>query len=445
MIVGLGKTGLSCARFLRERSIPFLVVDSRPTPPGLARFTEEFPGVLCELGPFRDSTFCNAAELIVSPGVSLREKAIQRAIDQGVPVTGDIDMFSRLASKPIVAVTGSNGKSTVVTLVAEILRGAGLKVGLGGNLDGDNARPALDLLRAGQPQPDIYVLELSSFQLETTRELGAEVAVLLNLSEDHMDRYEDLKEYLQAKQRIFRRARKVVINRDCPFSQPPLGSDPEMVEFGLEAPGQQGFGLLEQGGESFLGFGSRPLLRATELKIFGRHNVANALAAMAICYALDVEMNAIVEGVRKFQGLPNRCQWIANIDGTDFYNDSKGTNVGATVAAIDGLGRTVSGKVVLIAGGVGKGADFYPLRNVVERFVNTVILIGEAAGQIAAKLDGAARIMRATSLENAVVMAADEARPGDAVLLSPACASFDMFTDFNHRGQVFVAAVRRLQ
>ncbi|MEZ5491383.1 MAG: UDP-N-acetylmuramoyl-L-alanine--D-glutamate ligase [Gammaproteobacteria bacterium] len=445
VIVGSGKTGLSCARFLQDRGLPFMVVDSRIDPPGMQQLVEEFPEVQLELGGFRSSTFNNARQLIVSPGVSLRETAIVEARSRGVLVTGDIDLFSQYATAPVVAVTGSNGKSTVVSLVAEILSAAGQKVGLGGNLDGANARPALELLLRKQTRWDVFVLELSSFQLETTSDLRAEVAVILNLSEDHMDRYDDIDGYWQAKQRIFRGARKIVVNRDNPFSEPPDPGSAQILRFGVGEAVDGEFGLSELNGTQHLCFGDTAVTRVDELKVAGRHNVANVLAAMTICHALGVDLKTIGAAVREFRGLPNRCQWVTRVDDVNYYNDSKGTNVGATVAAIDGVGQAISGRVVLIAGGVGKSADFTPLRPVVERYVRLVIVIGAAARELAETLKAQTGIQFAGDMDEAVRLARKESLPGDAVLLSPACASFDMFRDFNHRGQVFTEAVRSLQ
>ena len=273
---------------------------------------------------------------IVSPGVSLKEPAIAQAIDSGVPVTGDIDIFSQVVEAPVVAITGSNGKSTVATMVAGICRQAGIDFGLGGNLEADDSRPALDLLDGAEHE--LFILELSSFQLETTGELGAEVAVILNLSEDHMDRYTDLQAYLHAKQRIFNGARNVVVNRDSRFSQPPAPVSGNTLQFSLREPTEGEFGIRQVGDEQWLAFGEKNLLAASELKVFGQHNIANALAAMAVGKALNIDFDSIVTGIRDFSGLPHRCQWVAQIDGVDYYNDSKGTNVGATVAAIEGLG-----------------------------------------------------------------------------------------------------------
>jgi len=439
----MGKTGLSCARFLSRRGEKFMMVDSRTAPPELARFQAGFPGVKIELGKFREATFRRAAQLMVSPGIGLQEPVIVDALNHGVPVTGDIDQFSKLAKAPIVAVTGSNGKSTVVSLVAEICEAAGVTFGLGGNLDGVRSRPALDLLEGDIPA--LYILELSSFQLETTAILGAEVAVILNLSEDHMDRYSGLRTYLEAKQRIFIGARKVVVNRDSPYSRPPTQVDAEIIDFGLGEPGPRGFGVLQQDGAEYLVLGRQLLARVDKLKVFGQHNVANVLAAMAIGKALGLAPELMAAAALQFRGLPDRCQWVAEIDGIEFYNDSKGTNVGATVAAVEGLGRKLEGKIVLIAGGVGKGANFQPLVRPITQFVRGVILVGEAAPQINEVLAAHKKISFADSMEDAVAQAKAAANPGDAVLLSPACASFDMFRDFHHRGQVFTETVRVLQ
>jgi UDP-N-acetylmuramoylalanine--D-glutamate ligase len=443
VIVGLGETGLSCARYLQNKGARFIVVDSRQDPPGLERLRAECPEVQVELGAFRQATLASASRLIVSPGVSLREKAIATAIDAGVPVTGDIDIFSRAVKAPIVAVTGSNGKSTVVSLVAEICRQAGIAFGLGGNLEADGAVPALDLLE--EPERDIYLLELSSFQLETTSNLGAEVAVILNFSEDHMDRYEGLDDYLHAKQRIFNGARSVIVNLDSEFSKPPGSVTGELLKFGLREPLPGTFGVRQVAGEEWLAYGNKNLLPASALKVVGQHNIANVLAAMAIGRALDIELDVMTQAVQKFAGLPHRCQWVAEIAGVNFYNDSKGTNVGAAVAAIEGLGQSMQGKLVLIAGGVGKGADFSPLRAAVKEHVSAVIVLGSAARELAALLSDLVPVLVGADMRDAVVQAMAASRSGDAVLLSPACASFDMFKNFKHRGDEFISQVRGLR
>ncbi len=443
VIAGLGKTGLSCARYLHTLGEKFAVADSRLNPPGLAEFRVEFPGVVVELGGFPEAMFMEAAELIVSPGISLQAPAIKAAIDAGIRICGDIDLFSRVANKPIVAVTGSNGKSTVVTLVGEMARAAGIKVGVGGNLDGAGSAPALDLLRNGGS--DLYVLELSSFQLETTHNLGAEVAVILNLSEDHMDRYATMRDYLSAKQRIFLGCHQVVANRDDPASAPQSTMAAVVHSYGLDIPAVGSWGVLHADDQYFLSFGGHKLLAVKDLKIAGKHNVSNALAALALGEAIGLPRQSMLETLKKFPGLPHRCQWVRNLRGVDFYNDSKGTNVGASLVAIESLGELVSGKLVLIAGGVDKEADFSGMASHVARFVKLLVLIGRDAGNIAAALKGATEMIFVSTLQEAVAVSASRAASGDAVLLSPACASFDMFSDFTHRGRVFIEAVEALR
>ncbi|OGT71397.1 MAG: UDP-N-acetylmuramoylalanine--D-glutamate ligase [Gammaproteobacteria bacterium RIFCSPLOWO2_02_FULL_57_10] len=443
VIVGLGKTGLSCARYLHSLGEVFTVTDSRLTPPGLADFRAEFPNVKIELGGFREETFVGAAELVVSPGISLQTPEIQAAIKAGVSITGDIDIFSRAAGAPIVAVTGSNGKSTVVSLLGAMAREEGVNAAVGGNLDGAEAAPALDLLRK-EPR-DLYILELSSFQLETTRHLGAEAAVILNVSDDHMDRYATLQEYKDAKQRIFRGCRHAIVNRDDLASEPADGHDLITHSYGLDAPQTNSWGLVRKDGQDYLMFGDETLVAASDLKIAGKHNLSNALAALALGSAIGLSRNSMIAALKKFPGLPHRCQWVRNLRGVDYYNDSKGTNVGASMVAIESLGELVEGSVVLIAGGIDKEADFTPMRPVVEKFVKLAILIGRDAKKIAAVLKGATETIFADTLPEAVAVSATRATAGDAVLLSPACASFDMFTDFTHRGRVFTEAVEGLR
>lgn len=443
LIIGLGATGLSCARFLARKGERFKVVDSRQNPPALAEFRRLFPDVECDLGDFQVQTFMNAEQLVVSPGVSLQTPAIAAAMKSKIPVTGDIDLFSREVKRPIAAVTGSNGKSTVVELLAAILKSANMNYLLGGNLDGANFKPALDLLT--EPPADIYILELSSFQLETTENLAAEVATILNLSEDHLDRYPSLEEYKKAKQRIFNGCRHVVINRDDPATIPPETVSVPTMDFGFSKPGVNGLGLLEESGDQYLAYQFEKIVSVSELKIVGQHNISNALAAIALALTIGIDLDAIRRALREFSGLPHRCQWVASIDGVDFYNDSKGTNVGATMAAVEGLGQRISGHILLIAGGISKGADFSPLAPVINRWVKEVILIGRDAMELAATLDADIQTYFAEDMQDAVTVALEHASAGDAVLLSPACASFDMFDNYQHRGQVFVQSVERLQ
>jgi UDP-N-acetylmuramoylalanine--D-glutamate ligase len=442
VIVGLGKTGLSCARYFHSIGAAFKVIDNRFSPPGLPDLEVEFPFVEVELGGFSVQTLLQAEEIVLSPGISLGTPEIAAAVSAGVPVTGDINIFSKQVQAPVVAVTGSNGKSTVVTLVAEMARQAGISVGVGGNLDGRASMPALDLLRL-DPK-DLYVLELSSFQLETTDQLNAEVACLLNLTEDHLDRYASMQAYADAKQRIFRGCRSAVVNRDDPVSAPDSGTPDNAVSFGFSVPSAGQIGIVNVENRPWLAFADHLIMPVADIRLIGRHNIANAMAAYALGYLANIPEHAMITTLREFGGLPHRCQWIRNLRGIDFYNDSKGTNVGATLVAITGVAERTSGEVILIAGGVGKDQDFAPLLPVLEAKVKRVILIGRDADKLAAVIGSSVDIMRAFSMEEAVAEATESAQSGDAVLLSPACASYDMFKDFAHRGRVFTAAVETL-
>jgi len=437
VILGLGMTGLSCARFLQSRKIPFEVMDTREKPPALEQFEKEFPGVPKVLGRLDADRLATAATVVMSPGVDPRMPEIRQATLMGARLTGDVDLFASEARSPIVAITGSNAKSTVTTLVGEMARTAGINVAVAGNI----GTPVLELL-AGDPA-DLYVLELSSFQLETTTKLGAEVATILNISEDHMERYDSLDDYRRAKHRIFQGCRKLVVNRDDPATWPEEIHASEVYSFGLQPdPGPGSFALLENQDGDYLGFNGEPLLAVRELKIFGRHNVLNALAALALGRAINLAWAPMLQTLRNFHGLKHRCQWVRDVAGVPWYNDSKGTNVGATVAAISGFAN--KGRVILLAGGVGKGADFSPLAPEMARHGRMAILFGEDAGKIAFVLEPFVEVNHAASMQDAVAKAHATAMPGDLVLLSPACASFDMFRNYEHRGDVFVQEVEAL-
>ncbi len=443
VIVGLGGTGLSCVKYFTSIGETVKVVDSREKPPGLRALREQYPDVVCELGDFRPETFLAAKQLVVSPGISIRSPEIEAAKKAGVPITGDIDIFSKNVAAPIIAVTGSNGKSTVVALLAAILRKAGKSFGLGGNLDGESFKPALDLL--SEEKKDLYLLELSSFQLETTKSLGAEVATILNLSADHMDRYDGIDDYHKAKQRIFTNCKQVVVNGDDEKSCPPEENTATVWRFGFGLPGMNSLGLLEEGGDKYLAYQFEKIVSVSELKVFGQHNVSNVLAAAALAMAVDIDPDAIKAAITEFSGLPHRCQWVASIAGVDFYNDSKGTNVGATVASVEGLGEHISGHIVLIAGGISKGADFSALVPAMNKWGKVLILIGRDAKELASYFDGDIETYFANDMEEATRIALQQSTGGDAVLLSPACASFDMFENFQHRGFEFIKSVETLQ
>ncbi|RMG28689.1 MAG: UDP-N-acetylmuramoyl-L-alanine--D-glutamate ligase [Gammaproteobacteria bacterium] len=435
LVVGLGRTGLSCVRYLHGQGVDVAVTDSRETPPELPTLQRELPEVPVFLGGFDPAAFAGADRIVVSPGVPLSHPLIAEARARGTEVVGDIELFARAARAPIVAITGSNGKSTVTTLVYEMAREAGLEARAGGNL----GTPALELLDGREP--DLYVLELSSFQLEAVETLQARVAAILNLSADHLDRYSGMPQYRAAKARIFRHAEVQVANRDDPAVMALVDPNRPLLGFTLGRPRPGDYGLLHRDGRPWLARGDEPLLCADQLRLAGRHNLANALAALALAAVAGIPDAPALRTLRRFAGLPHRCQWVARIRGVDWYDDSKGTNVGATVAALGGFDRPV----VLIAGGRDKGADFTELREAVCAGARALVLIGEARGKLAAAVGRCVPVVFADSMEAAVARAAELARPGDAVLLSPACASFDMFRDYRERGDRFIEAVRRLE
>jgi UDP-N-acetylmuramoylalanine--D-glutamate ligase len=436
LIVGLGKTGLSCVRYLSGQGREIAVADSRLQPPGLDELKAGWPDVPVYLGDFDEALFAGFNELVVSPGISIAEPAIAGAAARGARIRGDIDLFADAADAPIIAITGSNGKTTVTTLVGEMARAAGRNVQVGGNI----GTPALDLLEQGA---DLYVLELSSFQLETTEELGALAATVLNVSDDHMDRYPDKMAYFQAKQRIYRGCKNAIVNLDDALSTPMARDTLRFLCFGFNRVNPETFSTRDDDEGTWITWGLENLLLASELQLMGRHNISNVMAALALGYAAGLAMEPMLEVARRFRGLPHRCEFVRNLDGVDYINDSKGTNVGATVAAIESLVPD-SGKVILIAGGDGKGADFQPLAEPVAACCRALVLIGRDAGKISQAVGASVPQHRATSLQEAVSRARLAAEPGDRVLLSPACASFDMFRDYNDRGEQFRTLVEGL-
>ncbi len=438
LIVGLGKTGLSCARFLSASGVPLRVVDSREAPPGLACLRAELPEVEVLLGEFDHALFISCSEIILSPGVSLQTPAVAAAIAAGVSVIGDIDLFARNAMAPVLAITGSNGKSTVTALLNEMLCCAGKKVAMGGNI----GTPALELLpeSKGVAAPDFYLLELSSFQLETTHELNAVASVILNISLDHLDRYDDLSHYLQAKQRISRGDGIIIWNRDDELLKQADYSGRHSCSFGMGEPQENNFGVRLKEGVRYLVKGEQMVMPIEQIALKGLHNIANALAATALANSIGISESAIIKALKSFSGLPHRMQWVTKKNSITWFNDSKGTNVGATVAALQG----VDSPVVLIAGGVAKGADFSPLKLILQTKARAVILLGEDAAMIEEALGGVVSVTQVASMKAAVVQAAQLAQVGDVVLLSPACASFDMFSGFEARGDAFVVAVKEV-
>ena len=477
LVLGLGETGLSLARYLHAQGARVRVADSRAEPPGIKKLRSELPQVevrprhggaepsgagagashllpqsagfasnVSEVrcGAFTDELLQGIDRIAISPGVPLADPFVQRALARGIPVEGDIELLAQqintVQPEPkVIAITGANGKTTVTSMVGAMCAAVGLDTQMAGNIS-----PAvLDALRErGNKQPQVWVLELSSFQLETTHTLNADAAVVLNVSEDHLDRYVDMDAYAAAKARIFQGEGVQVLNRDDARSMSMAIAGRRQVSFGLNPPTrEQNWGITREGGSTWLMQGAQKVLRAEELQVSGLHNVANALAALALCRALDLPLAPLLDALRTFKGLPHRVQRVAEIAGITYYDDSKGTNVGATVAALQGMGKPA----VVILGGEGKGQDFAPLQEAVAQHARAVVLIGRDAPLIARALAGCGKpILHACDMEEAVCVATEQAQNGDAVLLSPACASFDMFRNYAHRAEVFVQAVHKL-
>ena len=453
VVLGLGDTGLSMARWLVRRGAVVRVADSRAAPPHAARLARELPQVPLATGKFSDAALAGADLIAISPGIDRREAPIAGAVKRGVPVVGDVELFaqalkafiphpSSLIPPRILAITGSNGKSTVTVMTGEICRAAGRETVVAGNI----GLPVLDALAAvedGGRAPDVFVLELSSFQLESTHSLEPDAATVLNVTEDHLDRYAGMKEYAAAKARIFAGNGVQVLNRDDRWSMGMTRAGRARYTFGVGEPrAETEWGMCAAGDGAALARGPRLLMAVSELPLAGLHNAANALAAHALAHAIGAPDETLARALRTFKGLPHRMQQVAERAGVVFLDDSKGTNVGATVAALTGLGR----QVVLIAGGDGKGQDFSPLAPAVKMRARAVVLIGRDAGKLERALAASGVPLRhAGGMDEAVAAAYGEARPGDAVLLSPACASYDMFRNYVHRAEAFVAAVRRLE
>ncbi|HMD59476.1 MAG TPA: UDP-N-acetylmuramoyl-L-alanine--D-glutamate ligase [Steroidobacteraceae bacterium] len=433
LIVGLGVSGLSAARYLHAAGCAVTVIDSRAEPPQRAALLALDPSIAVHTGPFDRALLEGIDALIVSPGVALQGAFFDAARARNLPLIGDIELFAWAANAPVAGITGTNGKSTVTTLVGRMAERGGKRVRVGGNL----GEPALQLLDA---QAELYVLELSSYQLQSTDSLKLEAATVLNVTPDHLDRYASVEEYAAAKARIFRRCGTAVINADDERTLAMVPAGQRALRFSVAGGSGAEFALLERADGPWLACRGQALLAASELKIAGRHNIANALAALAMGEALGIDLPSRLAALREFTGLPHRTQWVADVRGVRYIDDSKGTNVGATMAAVSGL----PAPLLLIAGGEGKGQDFLPLRTALEGKVRLALLIGKDAPALGTALAGVCAIEYCPSLEAAVRRAAASARAGEIVLLSPACASFDMFRDYAHRGAVFAATVREL-
>ncbi len=433
LILGLGNSGLAAARWLSHRGADLRVADSAAQPANLPALLAINPAIRVSAGEFLAEDFSWADRIIISPGVPVQQPLIQAAIERGVSVWSDVELFAQALPEKsqVIAITGSNGKSTVTTMVDAMCRAAGKKTLMAGNI----GLPVLDALEE-HPETEIFVLELSSFQLEMTYTLHPVAATVLNVSEDHLDRYADMDDYAATKARIFKAGGVQVLNREDPRTMTMAQHD--VVTFGLDASEQDNeYGLRD----GYLCRGKQQLMAVKDLPLAGLHNAANALAAWALCAAAGLADEPLARAMREFKGLPHRVEWVAKIGGVDFYDDSKGTNVGATEAALNGMDKPV----VLIVGGEGKGQDFSPLAAAVKKSARAVVQIGRDGELIAQAITSAGvPILRAVSMEQAVALAYAQAQVGDAVLLSPACASFDMFKNYAHRAEVFVAAVKNL-
>ena len=434
LVIGIGATGLSVARYLKRHGRPARFIDSRKEPPGLAELADIDPAAEVVTGELPSSALAGVSRVIVSPGVADREPLVAAARAGGIEVTSDIELFVAEAKAPFAAVTGSNGKSTVTTLLGLMCDAAGRRALTGANL----GVPALDLL--AREQPEIYILELSSFQLMRTRHLPAAVAVLLNISPDHLDWHASESEYKAAKYRIFAEARYAVFNREDPEAPNHIPGDVRRASFGLDVPERNQYGLLVEDGTEYLACGEQPLLATSDMALVGSHNHANALAAIAAGRALGLELSPMLQVLTEFPGLPHRMQFVARRGGVDYINDSKATNIGAAIAAVN----SVASPVILIAGGDGKGGQFDEFASAVEGKLRVAVLIGRDGPKIAAALKGRVPVYQAADMQTAVSVAASIAVEGDTVLLAPACASFDQYLNYTERGRDFCRAVEGL-
>ena len=433
-ILGMGATGLSVAAYFDTKDIAFDFADSRNEPPNLETVSQRYSKAEIVTGAFDAEFLCRYNRLIVSPGISLNEPALVAAKEKGVELLGDLELFLEQVEAPVILISGSNGKSTVTELVGQMAKKSGLITAVGGNL----GTPMLELL---DQRNELYVIEASSFQLELLNDSRGAIAGLLNISPDHLDRYKSLQDYHAAKHRIFRGASKVVINREDALTRPLIPTEIPMTTFGLNQSDLGNFGVLQGLEQGYLSYGIERLIRIDQIALKGSHNIANALSALALGFSVDLPMQSMLDTLKVFKGLPHRCQTAGKIDSVAYINDSKATNVGATVAALKSYGANDCKNIILIAGGQAKGQDFSALQKVVKNVVKRVILIGEDSNKLQLALAGSADIEVVDSMESAVFSSHQAAKSGDTVLLSPACASFDMFDGFEHRGHCFKEAV----
>jgi UDP-N-acetylmuramoylalanine--D-glutamate ligase len=430
LVAGLGETGVASARYLAARGANVTVIDNRVAPPGLAELRKSHPAIQIVLESEDSCWLDGIDQLVLSPGLAMDTPIAAQARRQGIPVVGDIELFAREVTKPVLAVTGSNGKSTVVTLTERMISACGIDVAAGGNL----GPPALQLL---DEEAELYLLEVSSFQMETTSSFQPDAAVVLNVTPDHLDRHGTLEQYAALKSKLLNAADRAVFNADDPIVREMVRGHPSAIPYSVfEAP-VDGYGIVTHRGERWLACEREPLMPVASMRIKGRHNEANALAALALAATLNRELEPQLDALQKYAGLPHRCQWVGELNGITFINDSKGTNVAASVAALEGL----DAPFVLIAGGQGKGADFRPLAASAAGKLAAAVFIGEAAAQLEEAFAEICPTKIVGDLPLAVDAAVDFASPGTTVLLSPACASLDMFANYGERGDAYIAAV----
>lgn len=430
LVVGLGVTGLSVVKYLLKNNCNITVTDSRNNPPHLQELYDLHPDVEVLLGNITIPAYITT--IVLSPGISLSDPVLEPAYFRNIEIIGDIELFGRVVQQPVYAVTGSNGKSTVTTLLGLMAKASGVKAGVGGNL----GTAALDLI---DPENQCYILELSSFQLETTYSLHTKAVTLLNISPDHMDRYDTIEQYKLAKQRIYNNAQFAVYNREDPLTAPHYAASKMqgIVTFGLDEPIGEQYGVVKHNGTRWLAKNRRLLMDINEMGMLGEHNIANALAALAIGEIAKFDLAAMLQTLRLFKGLEHRCEKVAYQNNVVWVNDSKGTNVAATVTAIEGLAQSIEGKWVIILGGLGKNADFTPLIEPVRKHCRAAILIGTERQQLFDLLKSVTPCFLAKNMAEVVDIAQQQAKHGDGVLLSPACASLDMFDNYAHRGEQF--------
>ena len=433
LIIGLGKTGLSCARFLLEQGHDVAMMDTRKTPPYIDIVQNELPEVSLTKDGLDLKLMLKSDFIVLSPGVDPRLREIRAAREHNIKIIGDIELFIRSINEPVIAITGSNGKSTVTTMLAEMAVMAGKKIKVGGNI----GIPALSLI--ADPKPDFYILELSSFQLETVSSLNAYGSVVLNISPDHLDRYDDIEQYQKTKAKIHIGSGAIIVNRDDKLSPNCSESFQNQTGFTLHKPVDNDFGVIEESGVIYLARGKEKLVPISEIQVIGEHNIANALAALALGYVMQLPMKAMLEALKEYRGLPHRCQLVAEENGVQWVNDSKATNVGASIAAIKGL--SYGRDIVLIAGGVAKEQEFTDLTPVFESHLKSLLLIGQDAKKISEVTPKNIPQQTVRNMSDAVNKAKIIAKKGDIVLLSPACASIDMYDNYERRGDAFTNAV----